>query len=112
MESLIAHPGGCHCGRVRFEVLAPEYIRVSDCNCSICSKSGYLHLTVPESRFKLLAGIVLCSSLTSRRLQRQRTLPLHARGNLHAHRITQAILSTSSQYPHCPVGERAPGATL
>jgi len=29
---------------------------VSDCNCSICSKSGYLHLTVPKSRFKLLSG--------------------------------------------------------
>ena len=56
MESLIAHPGGCHCGRVRFEVLAPEHIAVSDCNCSICSKSGYLHLMVPKSRFKLLGG--------------------------------------------------------
>jgi hypothetical protein len=29
---------------------------VDDCNCSICSKSGYLHLTVPKSRFRLLSG--------------------------------------------------------
>jgi hypothetical protein len=25
-------------------------------NCSICSKSGYLHLVVPADRFKLLTG--------------------------------------------------------
>ena len=29
---------------------------VTDCDCSICSKSGYLHLLVPKSRFKLLCG--------------------------------------------------------
>ena len=53
---LIKHTGGCHCGRVRFEVLAPARLEVSECNCSICSKSGYLHLIVPKSRFKLLSG--------------------------------------------------------
>jgi hypothetical protein len=50
------HPGGCHCGRVRFEVEAPAEIEVYDCNCSICSKTGYLHLIVPRSRFRLLSG--------------------------------------------------------
>jgi hypothetical protein len=29
---------------------------VSECNCSICSKAGYLHLVVPAARFKLLSG--------------------------------------------------------
>jgi hypothetical protein len=53
---MITHSGGCHCGRVRFEVIAPEVLQVSDCNCSICAKSGYLHLMVPKSRFKLLRG--------------------------------------------------------
>jgi hypothetical protein len=53
---LVAHTGGCHCGQVRFEVTAPVPLRVSDCNCSICAKSGYLHLIVPKSRFKLLSG--------------------------------------------------------
>jgi len=53
---MIKHTGGCHCGRVRFEVTAPARITVSECNCSICSKSGYLHLVVPAERFKLLAG--------------------------------------------------------
>ena len=53
---MITHTGGCHCGRVRFEVTAPASLEVSDCNCSICTKSGYLHLIVPKSRFKLLCG--------------------------------------------------------
>ena len=53
---MIKHLGGCHCGRVRFEVLAPEALEVSECNCSMCSRSGYLHLFVPADRFKLLSG--------------------------------------------------------
>jgi hypothetical protein len=50
------HTGGCHCGRVRFEVLAPAKIEVLECDCSICSKYGYLHLIVPDDQFKLLQG--------------------------------------------------------
>jgi len=53
---MITHSGGCHCGRVRFEVIAPADLAVSDCNCSICAKSGYLHLIVPADRFKLTQG--------------------------------------------------------
>jgi hypothetical protein len=53
---MIKHAGGCHCGRVRFEVLASARLEVSDCNCSICSKAGYLHLIVPADRFTLLSG--------------------------------------------------------
>ncbi len=52
----ITHRGGCHCGRVRFEVLAPRTLEVLDCNCSICGRSGYLHLIVPAARFTLLSG--------------------------------------------------------
>ena len=48
--------GGCHCGAVQFEVEAPETIEVQECNCSICSKSGFLHLILPKSKFKLLKG--------------------------------------------------------
>jgi hypothetical protein len=55
-SSLVVHRGGCHCGRVRFEVDAPPTIEVLDCNCSICAKCGYLHLIVPRGRFRLLAG--------------------------------------------------------
>lgn len=53
---MIKHNGSCHCGRVKFEVLAPETLSVSECNCSMCSKAGYLHLIVPADRFKLLSG--------------------------------------------------------
>ena len=53
---MIKHTGGCHCGRVRFEVTAPARLDVSECNCSICSKTGFLHLIVPRARFKLLSG--------------------------------------------------------
>ena len=48
--------GGCHCGAVRFEVEAPEWVEAKNCNCSICAKSGHLHLIVPRSRFRLLQG--------------------------------------------------------
>lgn len=53
---MVTHSGGCHCGRVRFEVLAPANIEAADCNCSICSMSGYLHLIVPAERFRLIGG--------------------------------------------------------
>jgi hypothetical protein len=52
----VTHNGGCHCGRVRFEVDAPRKIAVTACNCSMCSKVGFLHLIVPKSRFRLLSG--------------------------------------------------------
>ena len=53
---MITHRGGCHCQRVRFEVLAAAEINVSECNCSICSKSGFLGMIVPRERFKLISG--------------------------------------------------------
>jgi hypothetical protein len=58
------YPGRCHCGAVRFEVEAPEAVEVEDCNCSICAMSGYLHLIVPRSRFRLLAGEEALSTYT------------------------------------------------
>ena len=53
---MITHTGGCHCGRVRFQVEAPAKLDALDCNCSIGCKAGYLHLIVPAERFKLLSG--------------------------------------------------------
>ena len=50
------HRGGCHCRRVRFEVDAPARIQALDCNCSICRMTGFLHLIVPASRFRLVEG--------------------------------------------------------
>ena len=48
--------GGCHCGAVRFEVETPDTVEVENCNCSICARTGFLHLIVPASRFRLLQG--------------------------------------------------------
>jgi hypothetical protein len=52
----VTHRGGCHCGKVRFEIEAPARIEVVDCNCSMCSKTGYLHLIVAKDGFRLLSG--------------------------------------------------------
>lgn len=48
--------GECHCGAIQFEVDTPEDIEVEECNCSICSMTGFIHLIVPRARFRLLAG--------------------------------------------------------
>jgi len=48
--------GSCHCGAVKFEVEAAERPLCQRCDCSICTKSGFLHLIVPKSRFRLLQG--------------------------------------------------------
>jgi len=55
-NAFVTHTGGCHCGAVAFEVDAPAKIVAFDCNCSICRTSGFLHLIVPRSRFRLLQG--------------------------------------------------------
>ena len=46
--------GGCHCGRVKFEVMSALPARAEVCNCSICAKKGYLHWTVERDAFRLL----------------------------------------------------------
>lgn len=50
------YTGGCHCGRVRYEVEADLSQPVIACNCSICNKTGTLLTFVPAAAFKLLAG--------------------------------------------------------
>ena len=51
----MTYRGGCHCGRVAFEVDG-ECDEVVECNCSICRKKGYLHWIVPGERFRLLTS--------------------------------------------------------
>jgi len=49
--------GGCHCQRVRFEAQVPEPpVAALDCNCSVCRRTGYLHINVPHEQFELLSG--------------------------------------------------------
>jgi hypothetical protein len=47
--------GGCHCGRVRYEV-ETDLAQVISCNCSICSKTGSWLTFVPAANFKLVSG--------------------------------------------------------
>lgn len=50
------HRGGCHCGRVRFSVEAPAVVRIDECNCSICRRTGFQHLIVAKDQFTLEQG--------------------------------------------------------
>jgi hypothetical protein len=64
-SELVTHRGGCHCGRVRFEVMAPADLEVSDCNCSMCARlGGFQHLIVPHERFRLLQGADVLTTYT------------------------------------------------
>ncbi|MDG1065446.1 MAG: GFA family protein [Luminiphilus sp.] len=54
--ALITHEGGCHCGKIQWEIEAPAHLQTHTCNCSICALSHYQHLIVPKHRFHLLSG--------------------------------------------------------
>jgi hypothetical protein len=47
--------GGCHCGAVRFNVRVRELVAL-DCNCSVCTKKGFLHVIVAQDDFELLTS--------------------------------------------------------
>ena len=47
--------GGCHCGRVRFRARV-DLDLLSQCNCTVCTKKGILHLPVVPENFELLRG--------------------------------------------------------
>ena len=51
----MTHKGSCHCGRVVFEVDG-DVSRVMECNCSHCSRKGYLLWFVPKEQFRLAAA--------------------------------------------------------
>ena len=50
------HSGSCHCGAVQIEVDAPEDIEAYECNCSMCQRTGFLHLIVTKDAFRLVKG--------------------------------------------------------
>jgi hypothetical protein len=53
---MTVHRGGCHCGKVRFEIDAPADIEATKCNCSVCRMTGFVHLFVSHDNFRLLCG--------------------------------------------------------
>ncbi|QNN66219.1 GFA family protein [Sphingomonas rhizophila] len=57
--------GGCHCGAVRFRARLPDPpVPALDCNCSVCSATGFVHIIVPHEDLQLDRG---SESLTSYR---------------------------------------------
>jgi hypothetical protein len=55
------YTGSCHCGQVSFRITA-NLEAAELCNCSMCSKKGFIHLMVPPERFELVSGAELLTS--------------------------------------------------
>ena len=54
---MIEVAGGCHCGAVRFHATLGDLpVPALDCNCSVCSMTGFLHIMVPHEQFELVTG--------------------------------------------------------
>ncbi len=56
MNAVETYEGSCHCGAVKFEVAMPLPTKAFACNCSICSRAGWLLAFAKGDAFKLLAG--------------------------------------------------------
>lgn len=56
MSGKIKYFGSCHCGAVKFSVLAPAHLKVIDCNCSVCRKKQNRHVILSAQDFTLLQG--------------------------------------------------------
>ena len=50
------YKGGCHCQKIQFEFDGNQVLECIECNCSMCSKTGYLHIIIPKANFRLLTG--------------------------------------------------------
>lgn len=48
----MTYKGSCHCGRIAFEVTG-DLTQVIACNCSHCSRKGYLLWFVPRAQLRL-----------------------------------------------------------
>jgi hypothetical protein len=46
------YAGSCHCGRISYEVDG-EFTEVIECNCTHCSRKGYLLWFVPRGQLHL-----------------------------------------------------------
>jgi hypothetical protein len=50
------YKGSCHCGNIAFEAEG-DLEQVIQCNCSICSKRGFLLWFVPRADFRLTTPV-------------------------------------------------------
>jgi len=59
----MAYNGSCHCGKTTYDVEG-EIDQVIECNCSICSKKGYLLWFVPRASLAMHSPIENLSTYT------------------------------------------------
>jgi hypothetical protein len=79
----------CHCGNIQLEVTA-QLDEVTECNCSICVRSGFLHWYVAPEQVKLRGPSRMLSTYFWR----------SATGGQHfCPTCGIAVLRTSTQYP-------------
>lgn len=55
IRNMKTHHGSCHCGAVSYETQG-EFGKVMECDCSHCSRKGFLLSFIPTEDFKLLSG--------------------------------------------------------
>ncbi|KAJ7248443.1 glutathione-dependent formaldehyde-activating enzyme [Mycena rebaudengoi] len=53
---LVEYPGSCHCGAFKFILKIPELKSADACNCSICSRNGYLWAFPSSEHFVVIKG--------------------------------------------------------
>jgi hypothetical protein len=56
MSESKTYDGSCHCGAVRYEVTMAPPEKAFACNCSLCSRAGWLLAFMPATAFRLVAG--------------------------------------------------------
>lgn len=58
--------GSCHCGQIRFEVEG-SFAEVVECNCSHCSRKGYLLWFVTRDKLRLASPELRMATYTFNR---------------------------------------------
>lgn len=56
MSAVKTYAGGCHCGKVRYQVELDLTKPVIACNCSMCGRAGTMLTFVPAQKFQLQSG--------------------------------------------------------
>lgn len=56
MSEARTYEGSCHCGAVQFTAQLDLSEPVMACNCSICSRAGWLLTFVPEASVQVTSG--------------------------------------------------------